>query len=240
MIRIAAALDLAGACQGDNPVDHLVERFCELAREFGFSCAANGAWHYANGTRLNRFFFNTWPADWFALYEREGLAPLDPVVTDAARSMTSFTLSERRAAWQIEAGGRRVLAVAETYGWKEVFVIPVHGPFGYQGAVSLAGLEPVTLTGAERVALEAASRAIHMRCRSERGFGVGLADRPTLTDRQLQCLRWVAVGKSDSDIALLVGIAEATVHYHVEEAKRRLGVRSRLQAVARLVLDGTL
>ena len=240
MTRIAAALSVAEACLQTHPVTELVTRYCETARQFGFTCAANGAWYFAEGKRLNRFFFNTWPADWFALYEREGLAPLDPVVTDAARSMESFTFSERRKAWEAQPGPRRVLEAAARYGWQEVLVVPIHGPFGYQGAVSLASTEEVTLSAADRVALEAMSRAIHMRCRSERGFGIGLAERPTLTDRQIECLRWVAAGKSDGDIAAVIGLAESTVHYHIEQAKRRLGVHSRLQAVARLVLDGTL
>ena len=240
MTPIAAALDVAEVCLQPRPIGELVARYCDVATRFGFTCAATGAWYYAEGTRLNRFFFNTWPADWFALYEREGLAPLDPVVNDAARSMESFTFSERRVEWEAQPGPRKVLEAASRYGWQEVLVMPIHGPFGYQGAVSLASMNAIKTSAAERVALEAMSRAIHLRCRSERGFGVGLAERPALTARQVECLRWVAAGKSDSDIAVLIGLAESTVHFHIEQAKRRLGVHSRLQAVARLVLDGTL
>ncbi|MFN3945465.1 MAG: LuxR C-terminal-related transcriptional regulator [Allosphingosinicella sp.] len=54
---------------------------------------------------------------------------------------------------------------------------------------------------------------------------------PILTRRQLECLSWVQKGKSSPVIAEIMGIAAATVDEHVSEACRRLGVRTRIQAV---------
>jgi DNA-binding CsgD family transcriptional regulator len=53
-------------------------------------------------------------------------------------------------------------------------------------------------------------------------------------------MQWVSTGKTDWEIATLIGIAPATVHFHVENAKKRLGLKSRTQAVALLVLRGIL
>jgi DNA-binding CsgD family transcriptional regulator len=39
---------------------------------------------------------------------------------------------------------------------------------------------------------------------------------------------------------LLVGISSATAHFHIEQAKRRLGVRTRVEAVAVGVLNGLI
>jgi LuxR family quorum sensing-dependent transcriptional regulator len=61
-----------------------------------------------------------------------------------------------------------------------------------------------------------------------------------LSAREVECLQWAAAGKSDADIAVLVGIRPATAHFHIEQAKRRLGVRSRVEAVAVGVLRGIL
>ena len=59
------------------------------------------------------------------------------------------------------------------------------------------------------------------------------ADVPYLTPRQRECLQWVAIGKSDWDVAAIMNIGQATVHSHVEAAKRSLGVATRVQAVMR-------
>lgn len=52
-----------------------------------------------------------------------------------------------------------------------------------------------------------------------------------LTNRQRDVLSYCAIGKSDWEIGELLGISSATAHEHIEAAKRRLGVRTRVQAV---------
>ena len=53
---------------------------------------------------------------------------------------------------------------------------------------------------------------------------------PALTARERQCLVWVAQGKSDTDIGVILGMSRHTVQTHVEKAKTKLGVASRVQA----------
>lgn len=52
-----------------------------------------------------------------------------------------------------------------------------------------------------------------------------------LTPRQLECLAWVAEGKSARDIGEILGISGRTVEAHLIKVCNRLGVRTRLQAV---------
>jgi LuxR family quorum sensing-dependent transcriptional regulator len=63
---------------------------------------------------------------------------------------------------------------------------------------------------------------------------------PDLSAREIECMQWVAVGKTDADIAQLLGISPATAHYHVEQAKKKLAMSSRTEAVALLVLHGVI
>jgi LuxR family quorum sensing-dependent transcriptional regulator len=84
------------------------------------------------------------------------------------------------------------------------------------------------------------ARTVWERCRTLVGFGVSGPDQTQLSPREIECLQWAAVGKSDADIAAIIGISPATVHFHVEQAKRRLGVRTRVEAVAMGVLHGLI
>jgi len=52
-----------------------------------------------------------------------------------------------------------------------------------------------------------------------------------LTARQLECLRWAAAGKSSADIGAIIGLSARTVDDHLAAVCRRLGVRTRVQAV---------
>jgi DNA-binding CsgD family transcriptional regulator len=61
-----------------------------------------------------------------------------------------------------------------------------------------------------------------------------------LTDRQLECLRWISRGKSSTDIGQIMRISKRTVDHHVNVICERLGVRTRVQAVACAVGNGWL
>lgn len=54
-----------------------------------------------------------------------------------------------------------------------------------------------------------------------------------LTARQREVLRWVGAGKTDRDVALLVGCSHRTVQKHLERIYARLGVETRTAAVMR-------
>jgi DNA-binding CsgD family transcriptional regulator len=66
----------------------------------------------------------------------------------------------------------------------------------------------------------------------------GADDAPVLTPRERDCLAFVAEGKSDWEIGKILSISQATAHSHVENAKRKLGARTRAQAVARFFTYG--
>jgi DNA-binding CsgD family transcriptional regulator len=59
-----------------------------------------------------------------------------------------------------------------------------------------------------------------------------------LTRRQSDALRICSEGKSDAEIGEALGISAATAHEHIQEAKRRLGVRTRIEAVVIAVRKG--
>ena len=53
-----------------------------------------------------------------------------------------------------------------------------------------------------------------------------------LSPVQTEILKWVAEGKSNIDIATILNMNSRTVRYHIDEVLRKLGVATRLQAVA--------
>lgn len=53
-----------------------------------------------------------------------------------------------------------------------------------------------------------------------------------LSAREVEVLKWTGAGKSSWEIALILGVAERTVNFHVNNALRKLNVVNRTQAVA--------
>jgi DNA-binding CsgD family transcriptional regulator len=59
-------------------------------------------------------------------------------------------------------------------------------------------------------------------------------DEAQLTPREREALRWLAAGKTDRDIAAILGCSHRTVHKHLQRAYVKLGVETRTAAAMRL------
>jgi DNA-binding CsgD family transcriptional regulator len=63
---------------------------------------------------------------------------------------------------------------------------------------------------------------------------------PSLTRREGECLGWCAEGKSYWETAVILGIAERTVSFHMEAVRAKLTAASNAHAVAIAVRAGLL
>lgn len=59
-----------------------------------------------------------------------------------------------------------------------------------------------------------------------------------LSTRERECLQWAGRGKSSSDIAGILGLSPRTVDSYLEKACYKIGVRTRIEAVAAAVRRG--
>lgn len=194
--------------------------------------------HDRGCSEVYRFYFNTWPEAWNRAYAERGLCATDPVVAHARTTRAAFLMAEADATLRAYPGGAATVDAARAFGWAEVMAVPIHGPGGYQGLITLASLAPVTVAPDARAWLAALAHAVHDRCHDAPGFGARLPPAPGLTGRQRECLRLAAKGLPDAKIGAALGISAATAHYHIENAKRLLGVHTRAEAVAICALDG--
>ena len=66
-----------------------------------------------------------------------------------------------------------------------------------------------------------------------RPSGAATPDTAMLTPREREVLEWLAAGKSNRDIAEIIGAKPRTVEKHLERVYEKLGVESRTAAVMR-------
>ena len=64
--------------------------------------------------------------------------------------------------------------------------------------------------------------------------------KSVLTNRQIECLKWVCEGKTNWEVGQILNISEHTVHEHLEQARLRLGVRTTTQAALKAVSLGLI
>jgi len=61
-----------------------------------------------------------------------------------------------------------------------------------------------------------------------------------VTERELETLTWAARGKSSADVAVILGISERTVNFHLDNAMRKVGVATRVQAAVKCAMLGII
>lgn len=205
----------------------------------GYTASACGAFLPTNTGPEPHFFFLDWPDDWLELYRQGNFVADDHIVAEARRRIAPFTWSEARAERPPSASEQKIWDAAAKWGWTDGFSVPIHGPGGYFGLVVLAGkLQPVPPQ--LRIQLHILAFLAHERCRALTGLTLVADPKAALSSRELECMRWVGAGKTDWEIATIMGLAQTKVKTHVDQARKKLGAATRPQAVARLVLGGLL
>jgi len=61
-----------------------------------------------------------------------------------------------------------------------------------------------------------------------------------LSDRERQCLQWIAKGKTSWETAAILQVSERTVNFHVGNACRKLNVYKRQAGVSLAIQQGLL
>jgi DNA-binding CsgD family transcriptional regulator len=128
---------------------------------------------------------------------------------------------------------------------RAAIVMPVHMPFGQVGTVSLLPAEGNGDDLSEPFARCADVIALYVR-----RFLVsyvetmqpraGAALDPTLRKREVECLRWAALGKTNDEVAIILGLSRATVRFHIHNASERLNAVNRDQTIFKAAQLGYL
>lgn len=123
-------------------------------------------------------------------------------------------------------------------GLDAAIVVPVHLPFNQIAAAALTRIQGINCdleTKFESVA-DRFAPAVH---RFIRGYVMVTRDDQYLprecylSPREVECLSWVARGKTDYEISIILGCSHAGVRYHLARAGAKLGAMNRAQSVFR-------
>jgi LuxR family transcriptional regulator, quorum-sensing system regulator BjaR1 len=170
------------------------------------------------------------PPEAMSVLDRHGTFSDHPIVQVARMFRDPFTLS----ALPIEDGAelRRFLCAGTNAGDDaEILVVPVTDGTATVAIVFFFGPSP-DMSPLSHDRLKLAIQAGLLRAKQLRASAEG-SPPPVLTPREYETLRWVSAGKTDDEIAEILSITPRTVRFHVDNAKIKLKVATRVQAVAK-------
>lgn len=217
----------------------------DASRELGFDYVA--LLHHASlggggtggragaGTRLIRI--DNYPAGWAAEFVTDRLAPHDPVHLASGRTNIGFPWEQLARLIPLTRRHHDILDRSGRHGIGPGFTVPANVPGEPRGSCSFAvrwgrALPARCLPAAELIGAHAFRAALRLRGYPAAGW------RPRLSRRELQCLRLVARGKSDWEIARILGLSPETVRQYVKRARAAYDVATRTQLVVHGLRDG--
>lgn len=222
-------------------VDSTLEMDAVIARLRDFLGVDHVVYHSSKmGTSpsVDPYIRLTYPASWIKRYLQMGYVDVDPVVREGFLRTLPFDWSELRA----EAPAEMAFladAFAHAVG-PHGYSVPVQSKHGHRALFSISfsrsGEEWTNFLATNKDALIQIANRVHRRVVAE-VFGV---DRPHLSARELECLRWIALGKDTSDIAVILNISSHTARDYLKSARFKLDCVTSAQAVTKAVKLGLL
>jgi LuxR family quorum-sensing system transcriptional regulator CciR len=223
----------ASACESDGQLRGVLDG---VAAELGFKYFA--LLHHASlrSGAANLVRIDNYPEGWEEqLAARKALA-CDPVHLASGRTNTGFAWSELAGLVPLTAAHRDILRESERFGIGPGFTVPANVPGEPAGSCSFAvargrPLPSHRLLCAEQIGAHAfrAARRIHHYPAS--------GTQARLNRREVECLHLIAIGKTDWEIASILGISIETAHHYVKRARAAYDVVTRTQLVVHGLRD---
>jgi DNA-binding CsgD family transcriptional regulator len=210
----------------------------DLHRRVGQSVRALGCEHFLIGLEVrlptgdNHFHVDSgFPEPWQRRYQERQYIRVDPTIgycqtnsvpviwNPSLYSEMSHELMEESASYGLSAGASMGVHQGETV--RSMFSVARDKPFVDEREAAVVKSMGMLI-----------ANAVHLKTVELVMPSLRASLAPSLTKQEKACLQWAAAGKANSVIADLMNIADATVSYHMAKVLKKLGVCTRVQAVA--------
>ncbi|ADV14753.1 DNA-binding protein with HTH domain [Mesorhizobium australicum WSM2073] len=185
---------------------------------------------------------SNYPPRWAMQYLENQYEKLDPVILRARNGGRPFQWGSDLWGGKMSPAQQQLFDEAARFSIRCGLTIPIVDLRGRTAAVTFAADEPrpVFLRVIERYeqALQLMATCFH-RCVRRKLPGDRTVDGILLTSREYMCLRSAARGNSAWVTGRILGIKPRTIAFHLENAKKKLGVRTQNQAIALLGSQGS-
>jgi LuxR family transcriptional activator of conjugal transfer of Ti plasmids len=186
---------------------------------------------------------SNYPSAWTTHYLQNHYERFDPVIIRALGHPDPFEWGLGVGSMTRPKAQRELFEEAAKFGIRHGFTVPIHDNRGPVAAVTFAADDRLpqferSINEHARV-LQLMAIYFHAHARRRIASEQKINDL-SLSPRELECLEWAAQGKSAWEIGCILGISRHTVATYLENVKTKLGVRTIVQAVARLTASKSI
>lgn len=218
----------------------LFDLLVNCASELGFSEVAYGALTFVEPLRLTQYpppaVIVNFPRDWCRRYFERKYHAIDPVVRRTPMLSRPFLWDQLGHQFQLQPCEQRVLNEAREAGLKHGISVPLFGPLGRVSVASFASQFDDADPHRRMGHLNVLAWNFHVAfAEIARPPDRSCATKVRLSEREKDCLRWVAEGKSSWEIAMMLKVSENTVNSRLKNALRKLCSANRTHGIAKAI-----
>ncbi len=187
--------------------------------------------------------FENYPDDWMKYYISNGYEKIDPVPQYCFNSNRPFTWDFVTNHLNISKIQKKLMYEAREADLIDGIAVPMHGVNGELSGVGMASSHGNP--EADRTSLmiiKAICNQFHLAYTdlliAENGEKIDAGIK--LTNREHEILLWAAEGKSDADIADILGISYSTVRFHLNNVYSKLAANERIFAITKAIRLGLI
>lgn len=213
----------------------------DLSDSLGFEQVLYAVVHSRHAQLEHAFVQSNYSEKWRDRYDADRLAYVDPTVGHCLTSTLPFVWEPEHFATR---EGRALYEEACGHGIRTGVTLPIHGPNGEVGMLSLASDaapgELFTREMMQRLAVLTLVRDYAFASSVPFTHQGAAETAPRLTRRELEVLNWVMAGKSSWEISMITRCSEATVNFHLANVRQKFNVNTRQQAVVKAIALGLI
>jgi len=221
-------------------IDDLVDLLQAATRELGYDCFSLAQHVDLSGPLENVVMLSTYDEDWLERFKARGYIHFDPVVTASHRYGGPFTWDMVPMMIPVTKRQHRMFREAKRFGLSDGLTIPLHMPGERLASCSFASARRIHSSIEHMAAAHVVANFAYQAARRLIPNPTPPPRSPLLTDRQIDCVKLSAEGKSEWEISRILSIAQTTVHSHLTDARRRYGVFNRQQLLFHVLRDGLI
>ncbi|MBX3563599.1 MAG: autoinducer binding domain-containing protein [Sphingomonas sp.] len=218
-------------------LQELVPLIGDAGREIGFDHFALTICDNLRQTAPRFAHLDNYPPAYAEVFVANGLYRFDPVLLHAQRRIGGFAWDDVRGMATYQ---RELLDRAAREGLCSGYTVPANVPGEPCGAVSFASRRACRMTSEICCVTDFIARTAFEASRRLRGLSVLPAPVPHLATREIQCLRRLALGETDKQVARALGISPDTVRQYVKTARKSYRARTRAELIALALRDSQI
>lgn len=193
----------------------------------------------------HKFLYSTplvisnYPDEWVSCYMQARLHFIDPVFLFAKHSIVPFAWSDIFNT-ELPWGGGEVLKFAQRYNLFDGYTFTIHDTNNYMALLSFCNVDEDLEFHNNVRKHKAEIQLLLVNTHDEiikaiRNYQVENNKQSILSAREIEILKWVSLGKTYIESAIILGICERTIKFHMKNIVNKLDVSNAKHAIKKAI-----